>query len=58
MPTLQRLIVDKFLAQLGESKEISAAKIEKLRAALADQKKPKVDDFVRIFTHVDEGDVT
>jgi len=57
MPTLQQQIAEKFLAQLAESKEISAEKIEKIRSALAAQKKPKPDDFVRIFTEADHGDI-
>jgi hypothetical protein len=57
MATLQQEIAEKFLAQLEESKKVSANKVEKLRAALSGQKKPKVDDFVRIFTEPDEGDI-
>lgn len=57
MPTFQQQIFDKFLAQLGEGKEISRVKIEKLRAVLAGPKNPKADDFVKIFTDVDEGDI-
>lgn len=57
MPTLQQQIADKFLAQLAESKEISSEKIEKIRSAIAAQKKPKADDFIRIFTEPDHGDI-
>lgn len=57
MPTLQQQIADKFLAQLAESTEISAERIEKLRSALSAAKKPKADDFVKIFTEPDHGDV-
>jgi hypothetical protein len=47
MATLQQQIAENFLAQLEESKKISADKVEKLRAALSCQKKPKADDFPR-----------
>ncbi len=57
MPTLQQQIAEKFLAQLGNSMEISVEKIEKLRAILTATKKPKPDDFVRIFTEPDQGDI-
>ncbi|MDP8985907.1 MAG: hypothetical protein M3N97_12915 [Pseudomonadota bacterium] len=57
MATLQQRIAEKFLAQLTQSKEVSAEKIEKLRTALSATKKPKADDFVKIFTEPDHGDV-
>jgi hypothetical protein len=57
MATLQQRIAEKFLAQLAESKEVSAEKVEKLRTALSTAKKPKADDFVKIFTEPDHGDV-
>lgn len=57
MPTLQREITEKFLAQLAESKEISTEKIAKLRSALAAAKKPKADELVRIFADPDHGDI-
>jgi DNA-binding phage protein len=57
MATLQQRIAEKFLAQLAESKEVSAEKVEKLRTALSAGKKPKVDDIVKIFTEPDHGDV-
>ena len=57
MATLQQQIAEKFLAQLIESKGVSAEKVEKLRSALAAEKKPKADDFVRIFSEPDHGDI-
>jgi hypothetical protein len=48
--TIQQTIVDKFLAKLGEGKEVDASKIEQLRNLLANDKKPRPDDFVKIFT--------
>ena len=57
MATLQQRIAEKFLAQLAESKEVSAEKVEKLRTALSAAKKSKADDFVKIFSEPDHGDV-
>jgi hypothetical protein len=57
MATLQQRIAEKFLAQLAESKEVSAEKVEKLRTALSAVKKPKADDFSKIFAEPDHGDV-
>jgi hypothetical protein len=57
MATLQRLIADKFLAKLGESKDIDAGKVERLRDLLADGKKLKADDLVRAFSHPNGGDL-
>jgi hypothetical protein len=57
MATLQQQIAEKFLDQLRESKEISAEKREKLRLALAADKKLKADDYVKIFSDPDHGDV-
>ncbi len=57
MATLQQQIAEKFLERLAESKEISAEKTEKLRLALAADKKPKADDYAKIFSDPDHGDV-
>lgn len=57
MGTLQQQIAEEFLAQLEQSKKFSDGKVEKLRAVLFGQKKPKADDFVKIFTEPDEGDI-
>ena len=57
MATLQHRIAEKFLERLAESKEISAEKTEKLRLALAADKKLKADDYVKIFSDPDHGDV-
>jgi hypothetical protein len=50
MATLQQKIAEKFLAKLAETKDVDSAKIEQLRNLLGDGKKPKADDFVRIFS--------
>lgn len=57
MGTLQHRIADKFLTKLAESKELDAEKIEQLRRLLADSKKVKADDFVRIFSTPSAGDI-
>lgn len=57
MPTLQQQVAEKFLAKLAETKEVDAAKIEHLRALFAEGKKPKADDFVRIFSLPAGGDL-
>jgi predicted transcriptional regulator len=50
MSTLQQQIAEKFLSKLAESDNMDAAKIEKLRALLSDNKKAKAEDFIKIFT--------
>jgi hypothetical protein len=57
MPTLQQQIAEKFLAKLAESKHVDAEKIDQLRNLLADSKKPKADDFVKIFSLPAGGDL-
>jgi hypothetical protein len=49
MPTLHQQIVEKFLGKLTSSKEFDAEKIAKLRAVLADSKKLKADELVKVF---------
>jgi hypothetical protein len=55
--TLQQQIVEKFLAKLAESKEVDSARIENLRILLAAGKKPKAEDFVKIFSLTSSGDI-
>ena len=50
MATIQQQIAEKFLAKLTESKNVDPEKIEQLRTLLADSKKPKAEEFVRIFS--------
>jgi hypothetical protein len=57
MPTLQQQIIGKFLTQLAETNDVTPDKIEMLRSIMTDAKKPKADDFVKIFTLPDSGDV-
>lgn len=57
MATLQQKIGEKFLATLAERKAMDAEKIEQLRKLLSDAKKPKADDFVKVFSGSTGGDV-
>jgi len=57
MPTLQQQIAEKFLAKLAGSKDVDAEKIDQLRGLLAGGKKPKADDFVKIFSVPAGGDL-
>jgi hypothetical protein len=57
MATLQQQIAEKFLAKLSESKELDAERIDELRSLLADSKKLKADEFVKIFSRPVGGDI-
>lgn len=57
MPTLQQQIAEKFLAKLAASNGLDAERIDQLRALLANSKKPKVDDLVKIFSQPAGGDL-
>jgi hypothetical protein len=50
MATLQQQIAGKFLAKLAESKEVEAERIDQLRILLADSKKLKADDLVKVIS--------
>jgi len=58
MATLQQQILDRFLAKLAESASIDATRIEQLRKLLADTKKLKPDDLVKVFSQPAGGDLT
>jgi hypothetical protein len=49
MPTLHQQIVEQFLGRLASFKEFNAEKIAKLRALLADSKKLKAEELVKVF---------
>ena len=57
MPTLQQQIAEKFLKKLTESKQIDADKVKQLKELLADPKKLKVDELVKIFSQPAGGDL-
>ena len=50
MATLQQQIAEKFLAKLAESEDVDGEKIDQLRSLLADSKKLKAEEFVKIFS--------
>jgi hypothetical protein len=57
MLTLQEQITERFLAELAKSKDVGAEKIDQIRTLLANSKKPKADDFVKIFTFAQGGEI-
>jgi hypothetical protein len=57
MATLQQHIANKFLAKLAESKDFDPTKIGQLKTLLADGKKVKAEDFVKIFALPAGGDL-
>jgi hypothetical protein len=57
MATLQQQIAEKFLAKLAKSKDFDAAKIGQLKTLLADGKKVRAEDFVKIFALPAGGDL-
>ncbi len=57
MATLQKQIAEQFLAKLAESKDLDAERIDQLRKLLADSKKLKADDLVKLFSLPAGGDL-
>jgi hypothetical protein len=57
MPTIQQQITAKFLRKLAESNHVDADKIAQLQLLLANTRKMKVDDFVRVFSLPAGGDL-
>ena len=57
MTTLYQQIGDKFLAELSNSKDVSAQKLKALRPLFAEGQKLKPDDLVKIFTSAEEDEV-
>ena len=57
MNTLYQQIGEKFLAALESSKDVSPKRLGALRSLLADGKKLKPDDLVRIFTSAEDDEV-
>lgn len=50
MVTLQNTIAEKFFDKLLNSDEVDEEKVAQLRKLLTSSKKPKADDFVKIFS--------
>lgn len=57
MGTLQEQIAARFLAKLAESNRVDAPTMEQLRTLLKGSKRPKADDFVKIFSLLARDDV-
>jgi hypothetical protein len=57
MATLQQQIAEKFFAKLAESKSMDSEKIEQLRKLLAESKKLKAEELVKIFSLPSGGDI-
>lgn len=57
MASLQQQIADKFLASLAQRDEVDADKVTELRQLLSRDKKPKVDEFIRVFTAPPGGEI-
>ncbi len=57
MAILQQQIAEKFLARLAGAKALDALAIEQLRTLLADGKKVRADDLVKVFTSPAGGEV-
>ncbi len=49
MANLQQKITEKFLADLAKGDVVHAEKIEQLRKLMLDGKKPKAEDFAKLF---------
>ncbi|WP_271574246.1 hypothetical protein [Bradyrhizobium sp. CCBAU 11361] len=54
---MQKTIAEKFLAKLAEDADFDSKKIEQITVLLAADKKPKADDFAKVFASDDAGDI-
>ncbi len=54
---LQKKIAETFLAKLAEAPEFDPEKLKQLKAILSAEKRPKVDEFVKLFSVPAGGDV-
>jgi hypothetical protein len=50
MAKLEQQIAEKFLAKLAAREGFDAEKVDQLRRLLAENKKPKADDLVQVFS--------
>jgi LysM repeat protein len=50
MATLHQQITEKFIKKLAESNDVDAEKVKQLNNLLIDGKKPKAEDFIKIFS--------
>lgn len=57
MSTLQHDIAEKFLKALTDANQLDSLTIQQLRELLSTSKRPKAEDFVKIFARPAGGDV-
>lgn len=57
MPTLQRLIAEKFLARMNEGRVLDEQALKQLSELFGDGKKIRADDLVKVFTQPPGGEV-
>lgn len=57
MANLQQQIAEKFLSAMSESKDVDEEKQAQLRQLLTRGKKPKADEFIRVFSAPIGGEV-
>jgi hypothetical protein len=57
MATLQQRIAEKFLAKLTECKDVDDEKISQLRSLIANSKRLRAEEFVKIFSLPRGGDL-
>lgn len=57
MSTLQQQVAETFLTRLSDAGTLDAKRLEQMRALLASSKKPKADDFVKLFSQPAGDDI-
>ncbi len=57
MPTLQRLIAEKFLVRMKEGQVLDEQALNRLTDLFGAGKKIKADDLVKVFTSLPGGEV-
>jgi len=57
MPTLQRLIAEKFLARMKEGQLLDEQALKQMSDLFGGGKKIKADDLVKVFTSPPGGEV-
>lgn len=56
MATLHQQIIEKFLARLAASQNMDSERLGQLGILLSGGKKPKAEDFVKVFSQIGVGD--
>lgn len=57
MPTLQRLIAEKFLARMKEGQVLDEQALKQLSDLFGDGKKIRADDLVKVFSQPPGGEI-